>query len=578
MSVLVPISGALEAARAPEALCSFRRSDGRERSWAQFGISVAAARAEIRSRGAERWVLYCEDCYVFDIALSALLREGRTILVPGGAQAALVAAIRGEDSALVGDGSFDPLSGPSLDLRAIAQAPPSAAPPALGPSRSSEASLSLFTSGSTGEPKAVPKRLGQIEAEIATLHELWGPALEGRAIFSTVSHQHIYGLLFFALLPICSGTPFCSERLAYPESIAELGGRSSALVASPAFLKRAVEARIPPLPAGREALVFSSGGNLPEEIGRAAKPVFGADILEIYGSSETGGIAYRRSGLGDPYRPFAGIQVGIAEDGRIRLRSPYLAESGFITIDDLGEISADGGLRLLGRADSVVKIEEKRVSLAEVEARIALTGLSREARALALESAGRQVIGVALSPSEAGRAILVAEGRHALVARLREQLSAYFAPVLLPRKWRFVDALPANEQGKVLKENLARLFRGKEPPFDLLASRISGSSFELEMCFPAECPYFEGHFPTRKILPAVAQIDIVMRLASERLGASLALAGIPRVKFQKPMSPFVAYVLAVRRNASTGSLEFSFKESGTDIVCSSGRLVLGAAG
>lgn len=423
----------------------------------------------------------------------------------------------------------------------------------------------------------MPKRLGQIEAEIATLYELWGPALEGRAIFSTVSHQHIYGLLFFALLPLCSGTPFCSERLAYPESIAELGSRSSALVASPAFLKRAVEARIPPLPAGREALVFSSGGNLPEEIGRAAKPVFGSDILEIYGSSETGGIAYRRSGLGDPYQPFAGIQVGIAEDGRIRLRSPYLAESGFITIDDLGEISADGGLRLLGRADSVVKIEEKRVSLAEVEARIALTGLSREARALALESAGRQIIGVALSPSEAGRAILVAEGRHALVARLREQLSAYFAPILMPRKWRFVDALPANEQGKVLKENLALLFRGKEPPFDLLASRISGDSFELEMCFPAECPYFEGHFPTRKILPAVAQIDIVMRLASQRLGASLALAGIPRVKFQKPMSPFVAYVLAVRRNASAGSLEFSFKEHVTGVVCSSGRLVLRAA-
>jgi acyl-CoA synthetase (AMP-forming)/AMP-acid ligase II len=519
-------------------------------------------------------VLYADDCYIFDVAFSALVREGRRILLPGGPQSGLVAAIRGEASALIGDGAFDESSGPAEDLRAIVDAPPPAEGRSshLGPSRAAESSVTLFTSGSTGLPKAVPKRLGQIEAEIESLYQLWGDLLEDRVVFSTVSQQHIYGFLFFGLLPICSGTVFCSERLAYPESLAVLAEKPSALVASPAFLKRAVESGIAPLSPERSAPSFSSGGVLPDAAALGAADILGCLPMEIYGSSETGGVAYRRSGQGLPWRVFKNIDLRIGEGGRIEIRSPYLAETGFLLTDDLGEISPDGSLRLLGRADSVVKIEEKRVSLAEMEARLRESPLVSDVHALALESSGRQIIGAAIVLSEVGREELQRGGRRALASMLREKLGEYFAPVLLPRKWRFVAQLPVNEQGKLSKDAARALFEAAEAPFDIISANASEGRQEMVLRFPEECPYFDGHFSSFKILPAVAQIDVVMRLAAERLGASKDMIGMPRVKFQKPMSPRVDYALKLEYDRARGRIAFAFLEASTGDSCSSGKI------
>jgi acyl-coenzyme A synthetase/AMP-(fatty) acid ligase/3-hydroxymyristoyl/3-hydroxydecanoyl-(acyl carrier protein) dehydratase len=574
MSRLVPITGEVEAGRDPAALCSFRRSDSRMRSWADFSAHVKATRMAVRDNGAAAWVLYADDCYAFDVALSALLREGKRILIPGGAQSGLVAAIRGEGSALIGDGAFDPASGPELDLRGIIDAASTKAPDlgGLGPSRSAEASLALFTSGSTGAPKAVPKRMGQLESEITALHELWGADIEGRSLYSTVSQQHIYGLLFFGLLPICSGTVFCSERIAYPESLAALAEAPSALVASPAFLKRAVEAEVDPMPADRSVVSFSSGGVLPEKTGKAVKGLLGKPVMEIYGSSETGGITYRRSASRLPWRPFKGIDLRIGEDGRIQVRSPYLAETDYIAIDDLGAISADGGLTLLGRADSVVKIEEKRVSLVEIETRLRESEFVSDVHALALESAGRQIIGAVVVLKDKGREKLVAEGRKAMSGALRGSLSRYFATVLLPRKWRFVEALPLNDQGKLTKDAASALFEGKEPPYDVLSTEASEGKIGLMLSLPPECPYFDGHFPSFKILPAVAQIDIVMRVAHERLGAPIGMLGMHRIKFQKPISPGLAYSLEIEYLRSRGRTTFTFAEAASGDACSSGKI------
>ncbi len=577
MSRLLPISSEIEALRDPSSACSFRRSDGRVHTWADFAASVAAARIALRAGGTASWILYAEDCYVFDVALCALVREGARVLVPGGPQAGLVTAIRGEDCGLVGDGSFEAASGPALDLRGIVDAP-SPSPSGfsgLGPSRSAESTVVLFTSGSTGVPKAVPKRLAQLEEELACLHGLWGDELEGRAVYSTVSQQHIYGLLFFGLLPLCSGLPFCSERLAYPESIQLLAERPSALVASPAFLKRAVESSVPALPASMAALSFSSGGILPDKAARGSAEILGRPVTEIYGSSETGGVAYRRAGTGEGLRAFSTVDLRIGAEGRIEVRSPYLAETGFIVTEDLGEMAGDGTLRLLGRADSVVKIEEKRVSLVEIEARLRESPLVTDVHALALESAGRQIIGAAVVLSEEGRSLYASEGRRAATQALRSRLGEYFAPVLLPRKWRFLAALPVNEQGKIKKEAARALFEGRETPYDLASSESADGHARLIFSFPVDCPYFDGHFPAFKLLPAVAQIDVAMHLASEFLGAPTSMLGMPRVKFQKPVRPAAAYVLDLRYQREKGRIEFSFSEADSGETCSSGKIDVG---
>jgi acyl-coenzyme A synthetase/AMP-(fatty) acid ligase len=576
MSRLSLPSAELEADRDPGAICSFRRSDGRSRTWSDFASSVAAARALIRERSAASWILYCDDCYAFDVAFTALVREGARILLPGGVQPGLIAAIRGHDCALIGDGAFDASSGSSEDIRTIVDASAASAAGSLplGASRAGEASITFFTSGSTGQPKAVPKRLAQIEAEITNLHELWGADIEGRIVFSTVSQQHIYGFLFFGLLPICSGAIFCSERLAYPESLAALEKEPSALVASPAFLKRAVEADIASLPPERAAVSFSSGGLLPDAVARTAGRIFGAVPMEIYGSSETGGVAYRRAASGMPWRAFKGVDLRIGEGGRIEVRSPYLAETGFIVTDDLGEIDSDGSLALLGRADSVVKIEEKRVSLVEIEARLRDSLLVSDVHALALETAGRQAIGVAVVLSDAGRVELARSGRRAVTGALRSLLGEYFAPVLLPRKWRYLATMPLNEQGKLRKDIVLALFEGPEPPYDLVSRTASEDRVDFVLSFPPDCRYFEGHFPSYAILPAVAQIDIAIRIAVEDIGASKKILSMPRVKFQKPIVPSRKYTLGVSYDSLRGRIEFAFTETDTGEPCSSGKINL----
>jgi len=117
--------------------------------------------------------------------------------------------------------------------------------------------LTLFSSGSTGEPKAIPKAWPQLEAELRVQMALWGERLVDTRVLASVSHQHIYGLLFRILLPLALGRPFDRRSIDYPEQLA-LQTAPWALIASPAFLSRLD----PAIPAAGCRLIVSSGGPL----------------------------------------------------------------------------------------------------------------------------------------------------------------------------------------------------------------------------------------------------------------------------------------------------------------------------
>ncbi|MFA0544481.1 AMP-fatty acid ligase, partial [Vibrio sp. 10N.222.52.B7] len=90
--------------------------------------------------------------------------------------------------------------------------------------------LTLFTSGSSGTPKAIDKTLEHLDIEIAQLDKNWGDLLKGNRVHSTVSHQHIYGLLFRILWPLCSGVPFGRHNLEFPEQILSHANKQSVLI------------------------------------------------------------------------------------------------------------------------------------------------------------------------------------------------------------------------------------------------------------------------------------------------------------------------------------------------------------
>jgi acyl-coenzyme A synthetase/AMP-(fatty) acid ligase len=321
----------------------------------------------------------------------------------------------------------------------------------------SSAEIVLYTSGSTGVPKEVSRRLHNIEAELAVLELLWGDELGDARVYSTVSPRHVYGMLFSVLWPLFYRRPFATFRLEFPEQLASADGAGEGLVSSPALLKR-----IGHLSAGTGSwrTVFSSGGLLPAEAAADATRVLGSCPVEVLGSTETSGVAWRRqlAGLSDAFEAMPSVETRLGEDGLLEVRSPFSGQGGWLRMGDRVRFDTAGRIELLGRGDHLAKIEDKRVSLAEIERYLRESPWIADAAAVALDDGKRQFIGAVVQLNAAGRAELSRRGARAFNVELKAALRTRLEPLALPRKIRHVDAIPVDSQGKRRPAALQELF------------------------------------------------------------------------------------------------------------------------
>lgn len=418
--------------------------------WAEFQNRVARLARALIVRPEQIWLLTSSEPLDFAVALFAVWHAGRRALIPPSLREGAIADVQSQADGLLGD----PATWPTADTKPFAFAP-------LDPVR---AGLDLYTSGSSGEPKRIGKRLDQLEAEVAILQRLWRDPAAG-PVLATVPHHHIYGLLFRLLWPLASGRPFDNTTCAAPEFLLDRLERlgPGRVVSSPSHLARMHD--LIPLErlAGRATRIFSSGGPLAAGAARRFREALGEAPLEILGSTETGGIAWRIQDRDDAWTPFPDLSVSVSEDGTLTLISLLLPDTTPYLGDDTAERLEDGRFRLLGRRDRIVKIEEKRLSLPDMEARLAAHPWVREA-ALVVLTGKRQSLGALLALSEVGRQRLAEMGRAAFAQTLRRHLAHWFDAVLLPRQWRYPDALPYNERGKLAAADLARVFETTETP------------------------------------------------------------------------------------------------------------------
>ncbi|MBS1198234.1 MAG: Acyl-CoA synthetase, AMP-(fatty) acid ligase [Proteobacteria bacterium] len=322
-------------------------------------------------------------------------------------------------------------------------------------------SIEIYTSGSSGEPKRVVKRLVQFEAECCAQESLWGVTIGCAAVTATVPHNHIYGLLFRLLWPLLAGRPFDNVTCANPAMLVErlqaLG--EAILVSSPAQLSRLPELNDLATMTYRPKMIFSSGAPLDAATAQRYFTAWRQAPIEIFGSTESGGIAWRRQEGGEPvWAPLPGVTVASDDDSALLIRSPFLFDDQPLRMEDAVTLQPDGCFRLGGRLDRIVKIEEKRLSLPEMEARLAECPLVEKAAIVPLSShARRVVVGAVIVASNLGKAQL-ALGRRTVILELRRHLARSFDAVLLPRRWRFVEHLPYNERSKLTAAALAALF------------------------------------------------------------------------------------------------------------------------
>lgn len=536
--------GAL-AAGAPVALDGTRGQAWRGR--------IAAWHTACRDRPEPGIAVHSEDALEAGAAIFGAWLAGKTPWLPGDMLPATLAAL---PAGVVPPGEAPPAAGIVPDFPALAE---------------HACRLVLFTSGSTGDPVAVPKTLAQLDHEIAALEAAFGGRLGHAGVQGTVSHQHIYGLLFRLLWPLSTGRPLARHRLRVNEQLAALGDRPVALVASPAHLKRLPETLDWSRLAGALRAVFSSGGPLPPDAAHAVERLWRQAPIEVFGSTETGGIAWRAgAGLAVPWRPLPGVEWRL-EEGRLALRSPHLPDGRWHLTEDLAAPATDGGFELRGRADRIVKVEERRVSLEAIERRLRASPWLDDLQVLALPG-HRLLLAVAAVPTAEGTAILAGEGRAALVARLRDWLAGYVDPIAQPRRWRFVEALPLDAQGKATQRRLTALFRPRLPAPEWL--RRDDATAELILVADPDLAGFDGHFPQAAVLPGVVLVDWALRLGREAFGLAGAVRRLDTVKFQQLVHPGQRLHLRLERLAD--GLGFRFDSAAG--VHAGGKLRFGGGG
>lgn len=519
---------------------------------------IGAWRAAFAREAASDWALHCEDVHEFAAALFGAWHAGKTVWLPGDAlpqtRAALASRVRG----FAGDAAGD-----------LQPAGEGALPDA--PLDEDAARLVVFTSGSSGEASAIPKRLAQLAREVEALEASFGARIGEGVVHATVSHQHIYGLLFRVLWPLAAGRRIAARRVVFHEDMfAALRAAPGVLVSSPAHLKRLPDGLDWPALRGCVHAVFSSGGALPAEAALDAAQRLGQAPIEIYGSSETGGIAWRDR-VDAAWRPLPGVAWQLREEC-LQVRSPHLPDDDWFATADRAESDGAGGFRLLGRADRIVKIEERRVSLTALETALRASPLAREARVVLLDG-GRSVLGAVCVPDADGWAELQRIGKSAATRMLRTALAAGHDPVAMPRRWRFVDALPANMQGKTTEADLRALFRPHEPV--LHWERREPAHATLLFDTTPDLLVFDGHFPQAPVLPGVAQIDWAVRCARLAFVLPPRLLRMEAVKFQRVVGTHQRVELTLDWNTERHTLTFAMRSDAGPH--SSGRLVFGEA-
>jgi hypothetical protein len=191
-------------------------SQASHKTWKDFLSGTATLRRTLRKNPAQKWLLYCEDSWYFLLGLTALLQCGKPVYLTANISPAYLEEIREPGMAFLTDNSLaDSFCIPSLltaDEPSVSAEEAAETPKIIR----DETVLLLYTSGSTGKPKIVQQRLTEMETENKFILSRWGEDYLTRKLCSTVSHQHIYGILFTILLPFTAGTPFRRDRVQYP--------------------------------------------------------------------------------------------------------------------------------------------------------------------------------------------------------------------------------------------------------------------------------------------------------------------------------------------------------------------------
>lgn len=487
----------------------------------------------------------CADRYRFAVGLCAALVAGKVSLLPPMQTAQMVCQLSAfaPDVFCLHDATACPVDLPAF--RYPDALTPGAAPIDVPQIDTSQVMAVLFTSGSTGTPVPHRKTWGALARCMRTAVAHLGLA-DGRAftLVGTVPAQHMYGLEVTVLLALQGGLAFSNRQPFYPADIREALDavpQPRVLVTSPVHL-RALLASEPALPSA--SLVLSATAPLSEALARKTETRLSAPLLEIYGSTETGQVATRRTAQETAWHLYPGVRME-SRSGTPEDEGPTVWVYGGhvetpVPMGDAIELIDDTHFLLHGRKADLINIAGKRSSLAYLNHQLnAIAGVVDGVFYMPDDApAARHTYGSAAVTRLV--ALVVAPGLSAadVLRALHDRIDAAF----MPRPLLLMDALPRNETGKLARDVLAALIAQH--------SHRNAHKHAMRFTIPADHPALRGHFPGHPIVPGVVLLDHALHTIGAALGRSLDACKISSAKFLSPAAPGEVLDLAFETTAS----------------------------
>lgn len=395
---------------------------------------------------AQKYVVnLCTDRYRFMVGFAAALRREQITLMPANDMGRTLGALASDYPGVY---ALADTTNPPLPVFPY--------PEALGPPletievpilAAEQPAVVLFTSGTTGRPKRIAKSWGVLVRSARSAGNRLGIAnFRGGTVIGTVPHQHSYGLELVILLALEHGLAIAAERPFYPADIQaaiEAAPRPRILVTTPVHIRALV--------AGQHGkptvdLILSATAPLSVELAAKAEGCFQAPLVEIYGSTETGQIATRRTVREAEWRCLDDVLLR-QQDGRSLVAGGAVPSPTFL--EDVIEYTGPDTFLLAGRSAELVDVAGKHTTLSYLNHQLSSIDGVRDGIFVMPETDARYVtrlMAFAVAPGLRAEAILSA---------LRERID----PAFLPRPLILVDVLPRNNLGKLPREAVLQLMR-----------------------------------------------------------------------------------------------------------------------
>lgn len=401
-----------------------------------------------RLGSATHWLNACEDRYRFAVALAAGVVAGKTALLPSTRTAQTIRDLLelAPEAVCVTDDPECPIDLPQIVLRDEDRDP--AVTWRVPLIDAAHTFAIVFTSGSTGAPTPHPKTWGRVTDCVRAGAERLRIA-DGRnhALVGTVPPQHMYGFESTVLLALQSGNAIVAERPFYPADVVavlETCPRPRLLISTPVHLRALLATDVAAPTLDR---VVCATAPLDPALARRIEVRFHCELHEIYGSTETGQIAFRRTATTERFKLLPGVRLSVegdrafADGGHLERRT---------ALHDVVEPLPNDEFRLHGRTQDLVEIAGKRSSFAYLNHQLNSIPGVLDGAFFEPEHGAHPETGIARL---AAAVVAPTLDPVTLLERLRDRID----PAFLPRPLLFVDRLPRNATGKLPREALAAL-------------------------------------------------------------------------------------------------------------------------